>query len=116
SGLMFLTGIGFCSVSGFWPLFLIAVVGTMNPSAGDVSLFLPAEQTALADAVAPLDLTAIFSIYNVAGAVAGAIGSLSSGLPTLIAASVGWTIARAERGVFLVYALVALVVATIYRR
>jgi MFS family permease len=116
SGLMFLTGIAFFSVSGFWPLFVIAVVGTMNPSAGDVSLFLPAEQTALADAVAPLDLTAMFSIYNVAGAVAGAIGSLASGVPTLIAGHAGWPITKAERGVFLIYAIVALIVAAIYRR
>src|SRR5216683_2195190 len=96
SALMFLTGIGFFSVAAFWPLFLIAVVGTMNPSAGDVSLFLPAEQTALAVAVA--------------------IGSLASGLPTLIAGHAGWPIAAAERGVFLVYALVALIVAAFYRR
>jgi len=116
SGLMFLTGIGFFSVTGFWPLFLIAVVGTMNPSAGDVSLFLPAEQTALADAVAPLDLTAMFSIYNVGGAMAGAIGSLASGLPALIAGHAGRPIATAERAVFLVYALVALIVAALYRR
>ena len=116
SGLMFLTGIGFFSVTGFWPLFLIAVVGTMNPSAGDVSLFLPAEQTALADAVAPLDLTAMFSIYNVGGALAGAIGSLASGLPALIAGHAGRPIATAERAVFLVYALVALIVAALYRR
>jgi len=34
SGLMFLTGLGFSSLISFWPLFFIAVAGTMNPSAG----------------------------------------------------------------------------------
>ena len=42
--LMLLTGIGFATTTSFWPLFVVAVVGTLNPSAGDVSLFLP-EQT-----------------------------------------------------------------------
>src|SRR5271170_1487529 len=68
--LMFATGIGFAAVTAFWPLFLIAVAGTLNPSAGDVSLFLPVEQAALAETVAARDLTAIFSRYNVAGAMA----------------------------------------------
>src|SRR4051812_4409692 len=28
------TGLGFAVLSGFWPLFLVAVVGTLNPSNG----------------------------------------------------------------------------------
>ncbi len=43
-GLMAATGLGFGLVTEFWPLFLVAFVGTLNPSAGDVSLFLPVEQ------------------------------------------------------------------------
>ncbi|MEI9954052.1 MAG: hypothetical protein WDO74_35015 [Pseudomonadota bacterium] len=30
--LMLVTGVGFATFTGFWPLFLVAVVGTMNPS------------------------------------------------------------------------------------
>src|SRR5207253_9122378 len=41
------TGIGFALVHGFWPLLLVAFVGTLNPSAGDVSVFLPLEQSVL---------------------------------------------------------------------
>src|SRR6202167_6809145 len=84
--LMIATGIGFATVTAFWPLFIVAVVGTLNPSAGDVSLFLPLEQAALAETVAPRDLTAIFALYNVAGAFAGAVGALLSGVPTALAA------------------------------
>jgi len=116
SGLMLLTGIGFFGCTGFWPLFVIAVIGTMNPSAGDVSLFLPAEQTALADAVATRDLTTGFALYNVAGAFAGALGALASGLPATIARHTGWNVAAAERGAFLGYSLIALLVALIYLR
>src|ERR1700677_4944171 len=50
--LMFATGIRFASVSPFCRLFVIAVVGTLNPSTGDVTLFLPVEQAALAETVA----------------------------------------------------------------
>jgi MFS family permease len=39
--LMFATGVGFAGLSDFWPLLLMAFVGTLNPSSGDVSVFLP---------------------------------------------------------------------------
>src|SRR5713101_4703406 len=83
--LMLLTGIGFATMTSFWPLFVVAVVGTLNPSAGDVSLFLPVEQAALAEAAEPRDLTAMFALYNVAGAMAGAFGALASGVPAILA-------------------------------
>src|SRR5437016_3477031 len=35
--LMAATAAGFAGLRGFWPLLLVAVVGTINPSAGDVS-------------------------------------------------------------------------------
>src|SRR5438552_16215104 len=34
SALMLATGIGFAGITAFWPLFLVAVIGTLNPSAG----------------------------------------------------------------------------------
>jgi MFS family permease len=37
--LMLGTGLGFAVVTDFWPLLLIAVIGTLNPSSGDVSVF-----------------------------------------------------------------------------
>jgi MFS family permease len=116
SALMFLTGIGFFTATGFWPLFIVAIIGTLNPSAGDVSLFLPAEQTALADSVEIRDLTAVFSIYNVAGAIAGAIGSLASSLPGLLARFFGASTLITERAAFLGYSSVGLMVALIYTR
>ena len=112
--LMFATGLGFATVTAFWPLFVIAVVGTLNPSAGDVSLFLPVEQAALAATVAARDLTAIFSRYNVAGALTGAIGALASALPAIIAARMRWNTVAAERSGFIAYTILALVAATIY--
>jgi predicted MFS family arabinose efflux permease len=114
--LMLLTGVGFFAVTTFWPLFVVAVIGTMNPSAGDVSLFLPAEQTALADAVATTNLTTIFGLYNVSGALAGAIGALLSGIPAQAAHATGLTVATADRVAFLGYSLIAVAVAVFYWR
>ncbi|MEA2649636.1 MAG: hypothetical protein QOG61_2071 [Candidatus Binataceae bacterium] len=112
--LMFATGVGFATVTAFWPLFIIAVIGTLNPSAGDVSLFLPVEQAALAETVAASDLTAIFSRYNVAGALTGAVGALVSGLPATIAARMHWNVVAADRSGFIAYSAIALLAATIY--
>jgi MFS family permease len=112
--LMFATGIGFATVTAFWPLFVIAVVGTLNPSAGDVSLFLPVEQASLAETVAAGDLTAIFSRYNVAGALTGAVGALASSLPSIIAAWLHSNPVTAERSGFIAYIVLALIAATIY--
>src|SRR5262245_34252377 len=48
SALMLATGVGFAAVSDFWPLLLVGFAGTLNPSAGDVTVFLPTEQALLA--------------------------------------------------------------------
>lgn len=113
--LMLTTGLLFSYFHSFWPLFVIAFIGTLNPSAGDVSLFLPLEQAALAETVATRDLTHIFAIYNVAGALAGAFGALSSGLPALIARLLDTTVAESQRYVFIVYSAIAVIVAFTYR-
>ena len=47
AGLMAATGLGFATVTQFWPLLLIAVVGTINPSSGDASVFHPLEHALL---------------------------------------------------------------------
>jgi MFS family permease len=114
--LMLLTGIGFAATVSFWPLFVVAVVGTLNPSAGDVSLFLPVEQAALAEAAEARDLTAMFALYNVAGAMAGAFGALASGVPAILAARHGWALAPALRSGFVAYSMLAVIAFSVYWR
>jgi MFS family permease len=113
--LMVATGLGFALVTSFWPLFIVAVVGTLNPSSGDVSLFLPVEQSALAETVTTRDLTAIFSRYNVGGAFAGAFGALVSGLPALLAPQLGWSRSAALSLGFIVYSALGIAAAMVYR-
>jgi MFS family permease len=112
--LMVATGLGFVYARSFWLLSVVAFVGTMNPSAGDVSLFLPLEQTAIAQTVATRDLTGVFAIYNVAGALGGAFGALASGLPSMLAPRFGWNLVAAQRVGFLVYSILGLIAASIY--
>src|SRR2546430_13009439 len=45
------TGLGFALLTDFWPLMLIALIGTLNPSSGDVSVFLPLEHAVLSRVV-----------------------------------------------------------------
>src|SRR6187200_2765813 len=77
--LMTLTGVGFATIGNFWPLVLIAFVGTLNPSSGDVSVFLPLEQAELAGVVSKRDRTRQFAHYSFIGSVLAAIGALSAG-------------------------------------
>jgi MFS family permease len=116
SALMFATGVGFFAATRFWPLLVIAFVGTLNPSSGDVTLFLPTEQAVLAEAVAPRERTAIFAWYNLAGALAGALGSLASGGPAQLARALGVEAAQLERLGFLLYALFGVLSAVVYRK
>jgi len=116
TALMVATGLGFAGFTDFWPLMIVAVAGTLNPSAGDVSVFLPTEQAALAHTVAGPARTMTFAWYNLAGSLAGAAGALLTGLPAAAAAHWGVPLLRAERAVFLFYAACAVAAALVYAR
>jgi predicted MFS family arabinose efflux permease len=114
AALMLATGLGFASFTTFWPLLLVAVLGTLNPSAGDVSVFVPTEQAALAEIVSGHDRTRLFASYNVSGNFMGALGALASSLPVMVARAHHLDVVLAERSAFLVYALVGLAGGVIY--
>src|SRR5205809_3523060 len=65
--LMTATGAGFAVITNFWPLLVIAFVGTMNPTSGDASVFVPLEQTVLTQTIAAQKRTALFARYSVIG-------------------------------------------------
>jgi predicted MFS family arabinose efflux permease len=112
---MLATGLGFAAFTGFWPLLLVAIFGTMNPSNGDVSLFLPLEQAALAGlVVGKRATTALFARYNVIGSFSGALGALAVGVPELLARWCSIATLAAERAVFVVYGAVGALVALLY--
>ena len=107
--LMAATGLGFAGFSSFWPLLLVAFAGTLNPSSGDASVFMPLDHTMLAGAA---DRTTVFSRYTFLGSMAGALGALVAGLPEWLGGRVA--LLDALRGMFVLYALVGLVVWALY--
>ncbi len=113
--LMAATGAGFALTTGFWPLLLIAFIGTMNPTSGDASIFLPLEQTALTQTVEPRRRTALFARYSVIGSLAGAVGVLAAALPDLAAAWIGYSRALAMQAMFVLYALLGVAALMLYR-
>ncbi|MBK7859558.1 MAG: MFS transporter [Archangiaceae bacterium] len=80
SALMFFTGLGFFTVTDFGLLMVIAVVGTLNPSSGDVSFILPTEQAALGGMAEGTRRVALFAGYNIAGRAGVALGALAGGV------------------------------------
>jgi MFS family permease len=106
AALMGLTGVAVAVATGFWPLLLIAAVGTINPSSGDVSFFLPLEQALLASAVEPARRTALFARFSLVGALAAAGGALFAGLAEHVAVE----------AFFLLYGALGLVVLALYLR
>ena len=114
--LMAATGLGFAGLASFWPLLVVAFVGTLNPSSGDVSVFLPLEHARLADAAQGSARTALFARYSLLGALCAAVGALGAALPDWLSRQTGVARLEALRGMFIVYALLGLAVFWIYRR
>ena len=115
--LMMATGLGFASVATFAPLAIVAFAGTLNPSAGDVSVFLPLEHARLAHSAGDADArTRLFARYSLVGALSAALGSLASAVPAWWVAHAGGSMPGALRAMFVVYAAVGAIVALLYRR
>ena len=107
--LMAATGIGFAGFSAFWPLLVVAFFGTLNPSSGDASVFMPLDHTMLAMAS---DRTGVFARYSFLGSIAGAVGALCAGLPEWLGARL--SILDALRLMFVLYAAVGIAVWLLY--
>src|SRR2546430_1335988 len=116
SVLMAATGVGFATVTQFWPLMLIAFVGTLNPSSGDVSVFLPLEHAVLARVVDDRKRTATFARYSLVGALAGALGAIFAGVPELLAAALKVDVQGLYPWMFALYAGLGLTSGLIYRK
>src|SRR5207302_2515797 len=113
--LMIATGAGFAMTTAFWPLLLIAFVGTMNPTSGDASIFLPLEQAALAQTADPRRRTALFARYSVIGSLAGALGILAAAAPDFIAGEAGPGRIAVMQLMFVAYAALGIVNLLLYR-
>ena len=116
AALMALTGLGFASFSALWPLVVVAFIGPLNPSGGDVSVFLPLEHTAIAASLQGDARTSAFARYSFVGSIAGALGALAVAIPDWTVAAFGLDRLDALRAMFVLYALVGVAVWLLYAR
>jgi MFS family permease len=113
AALMAATGAVFALASAWPVILLVALVGTINPSAGSVSVFVPLEHAVLARSVSDATRTRVFARYGLIGALAAAAGALAAGSPDLLA-RLGLTQGQAIRAMFGAYALFGLAGGAVY--
>ena len=123
AGLMTATGLllaglggmgGMGGIGAFWPLLIVAFVGTMNPSSGDVSVFLPLEHARLAASAQGEARTFLFARYTFVGACCAALGSLATAFPQVLTTA-GVSQLDALRLMFVAYGLAGVAIFFLYR-
>lgn len=115
SGLMIATGVAYLLSDAVAFILLVAFVGTINPSSGSVSIFVPLEHAVLSSAVADSGRTHMFAQYSLTGALAAAAGALMLGSPDL-AANLGIERLSAIKAMFVFYSLLGLAGGWFYMR
>src|SRR2546421_220806 len=113
AALMVLTGVAIPGLQHLVFIALVAFIGTMNPSTGDIGVHVPLEQAALAQNVSDQDRTSTFARYSLIGALSIACGALAAGAPDLLV-SFGWGKLGALQAMFYVYAALGLIGAALY--
>ena len=112
SALMIASGLAYAAANDYAVLLIVAFVGTINPSGGSTSVFVPLEHTVLSGAVQPARRTWAFARYSLSGALAGALGSLLAAAPEWL----GMSTLNAIRLMFVFYALLGVLGGLAYAR
>jgi MFS family permease len=115
AGLMAATGVAFPNVEYFVLIALVAFIGTVNPSGGDLGVLVPLEHAVLAQNATDASRTQVFARYSLIGALCTAAGSLAASLPDFLVAK-GGTELGAFRLMFYAYAALGICSAMLYRR
>src|SRR5258707_14957618 len=115
AGLMAATGLAFPGVEHFVLIVLVAFIGTINPSGGDLGVLVPLEHAVLAKGASDERRTQVFARYSLIGALSAAAGALAASLPDFLV-SAGSTQLGAFRLMFYRYAALGLSSAALYRR
>ena len=115
SGLMIATGLAFAASNTYAVVLVVAFMGTINPSSGSVSIFVPLEHAVLSRSVADSERTGMFARYSLIGALAAAAGALAAGSPDFLEA-MGVSRLTALKGMFVAYAVLGLAGGFLYAR
>jgi len=115
ASLMIATGVAFALVNDYALLLVVAFAGTINPSAGSVSVFVPLEHAALTASVRDTERTRMFARYSLVGALAAAAGALAAATPDLVE-PIGVDRLTAIKAMFVLYALLGMGGGLLYAR
>jgi MFS family permease len=113
SSLMIATGLAYSVAEEYWVLLVVACVGTINPSGGSASVFVPLEHTVLSLKTAAQARTRTFARYSLVGALAGAVGSLAAAAPDWLV-PLGMDSFAALKVMFVAYAALGVVGGVVY--
>jgi MFS family permease len=111
--LMACTGLAFPSVELFAIIAIVAFVGTINPSTGDLGVLVPLEHAMLAQGVPDHERTRTFARYSLIGAISMATGSLAAALPDFMTAA-GIDRVNTFRIMFYIYAALGFLCVLLY--
>jgi MFS family permease len=115
AALMVLTGVAIPGLQHLVFIAIVAFIGTMNPTTGDIGVHVPLEQAALAQQASDAERTHIFARYSLIGALSIAAGALAAGAPDLLV-SFGMGRIAALQAMFYLYAALGLIGAYFYSR
>jgi MFS family permease len=115
AALMAATGLAFPGVEHFVLIALVAFIGTINPSGGDLGVLVPLEHAVLARSATNERRTHVFARYSLIGALCTAAGSLGASVPDFLVAH-GNTKLGAFRLMFYAYAALGVFSAMLYCR
>jgi MFS family permease len=115
AGVVTATGLAFPAASNLMLIAIVAFIGTINPSSGDLGMLVPLEHAMLARGADDRERTKVFARYSLIGALTMAAGSLAASLPDWLVAA-GYGRLGALRLMFLIYAGLGLVSALLYRQ
>jgi MFS family permease len=99
------TGLAYAGSSSLAVLLGVAFIGTVNPTSGDVSSFLPIEQAILAQESEARTRVNMFARFSMVGSLAGALGALASGATVLFDDLPGVGTLGAIRLLFVIYSV-----------
>src|SRR5215470_13133147 len=108
------TGLALPNVEQLVPILIVAFIGTMNPSTGDLGLFVPLEHAMIAQSVPNHDRTQAFARYSLIGGLSTAAGALAAAAPDFLVA-IGASRLAALKAMFYAYAALGMVGACLYQ-
>ncbi len=115
AGVMVATGLAFPTAHDLVLIAIVAFIGTINPSSGDLGMLVPLEHAMLARGADDQERTKVFARYSLIGALTMAAGSLAASLPDWLVAA-GYGKLGALRSMFFVYAALGVTSALLYRQ